>query len=211
MKKQILIIITLAIVILAGTISCTNKKECPIVTETVVLTDNPTPVLKDEQAPELSARDEGIMKELGKECKPGRVYAVEKICYTEITDELLWGFIPYHKEQRHCDIHTLKDICSIEELLIPLKENDTVFEKFKEGYVICFPEYTGMPDPWLAFVIDLNANPKLGIYQCPMKLDTVVGNRYGIYNTALNLEQGGTMTFFTSVPHHNKAGLIRCL
>jgi hypothetical protein len=201
----------MATMVLSGMVSCGNRNECEIKTETVVLTDNPIPVLKDEQAPELSARDEGIMKELGKECKPGRVYAVEKICYTEITDELLWGFIPYHKEQRHCDIHTLKDICSIEELLIPLKENDTVFEKFKEGYVIHFPENTGMPDQWLTFVIDLNANPKLGIYQCPMKLDTVVGNRYGIYNTALNLEQGGTMTFFTSVPHHNKAGLIRSL
>lgn len=211
MNKQILIVAAMATMVLAGMLSCGNRNECEIKTETVVLTDNPTPVLKDEQAPELSARDEGIMKELGKECKPGRVYAVEKICYTEITDELLWGFIPYHKEQRHCDIHTLKDICSIEELLIPLKENDTVFEKFKEGYVICFPEYTGMPDPWLTFVIDLNANPKLGIYQCPMKLDTVVGNRHKIYNNALNLEQGGTMTAVVSIPYHNKAGLIRCL
>ena len=211
MKKQILIVAAMATMVLAGMVSCGNRNECEIKTETVVWTDNPTPVLKDEQAPELSARDEGIMKELGKECKPGRVYAVEKICYTEITDELLWGFIPYHKEQRHCDIHTLKDICIIEELLIPLKENDTVFEKFKEGYVICFPEYTGMPDPWLAFVIDRNANPKLGIYQCPMKLDTVVGNRHKIYNNALNLEQGGTMTAVVSIPYHNKAGLIRCL
>ena len=211
MNKQILIVAAMATMVLAGMVSCGNRNECEIKTETVVLTDNPTPVLKDEQAPELSARDEGIMKELGKECKPGRVYAVEKICYTEITDELLLGFIPYHKEQRHCDIHNLKDICSIDELLKPLNENDTVFEKLKEGYVIHFPEHTGMPDQWLTFVIDLNANPKLGIYQCPMKLDTVVGNRYGIYNTALNLEQGGTMTAVVSIPYHNKAGLIRSL
>ena len=211
MKKQILIITTLAIVILAGMVSCGNRNECEIKTETVVLTDNPIPILKEEPSPNLSNRDVGVLGELAKKCKPGRVYTVEKICYKEIDNEPLFGFIPYYSEKHHCDIHNLKDICSIEELLIPLKENDTVFEKFKEGYVICFPEYTGMPDPWLAFVIDRNANPKLGIYQCPMKLDTVVGNRHKIYNNALNLEQGGTMTCFTSVPHHNKAGLIRCL
>lgn len=211
MNKQILIVAAMATMVLSGMVSCGNRNECEIKTETVVLTDNPIPILKEEPSPNLSNRDVGVLGELAKECKPGRVYTVEKICYTEITDELLLGFIPYHKEERHCDIHNLKDICSIEELLIPLRENDTVYDCLKEGYVIHFPEHTGMPDQWLTFVIDLNANPKLGIYQCPMKLDTVVGNRHKIYNNALNLEQGGTMTCFTSVPHHNKAGLIRCL
>ena len=209
MNKQILIVAAMATMVLAGMVSCGNRNECEIKTETVEWTGEP--VLVEEKAPKLTSRDEGILGELAKKCKPGRVYTVEKICYKEIDNEPLFGFIPYYSEKHHCDIHNLKDICSIEELLIPLKENDTVFEKFKEGYVICFPEYTGMPDPWLAFVIDRNSNPAFGIYQCPMKLDTVVGNRYGIYNTALNLEQGGTMTAVVSIPYHNKAGLIRCL
>lgn len=210
MKKQIFWASLMAVIALVSTVSCV-RNECSIVTETVIVTDEPEPVLKEESAPKLNARDYGIMKELGKECKPGRVYTVEKICYTEIDNEPLLGFIPYYKEERHCDIYTLKDICSVEELLIPLKENDTVFEKFKEGYVIHFPEYTGMHDSWLAFVIDRTINPECGIYQCPMKLDTVVGNRYKIYNTALNLEQGGTMTCISSIPYHDKVGLIRCL
>ena len=211
MKKQILIVAAMATMVLSGMVSCGNRNECEIKTETVVWTDEPVPILKEEPSPNLSNRDVGVLGELAKKCKPGRVYTVEKICYKEIDNEPLFGFIPYYSEKHHCDIRNLKDICSIEELLIPLRENDTVYDCLKEGYVIHFPEHTGMPDQWLTFVIDLNANPKLGIYQCPMKLDTVVGNRYGIYNTALNLEQGGTMTCFTSVPHHNKAGLIRCL
>lgn len=211
MKKQILIITTLAIVILAGMVSCGNRNECEIKTETVVLTDNPIPILKEEPSPNLSNRDVGVLGELAKKCKPGRVYTVEKICYKEIDNEPLFGFIPYYSEKHHCDIHNLKDICSIEELLIPLRENDTVYDCLKEGYVIHFPENTGMDRQWLTFVMDHTIYPECVGYRCPMKLDTVVGNRYGIYNTALNLEQGGTMTCFTSVPHHNKAGLIRCL
>lgn len=209
MNKQILIVAAMATIGLAGMVSCGNRNECEIKTETVVYTGEP--VLVEEKAPKLKSRDEGIMRELGKECKPGRVYTVEKICYREIVEDKLLGFIPYHYEEHHCDIHNLKDICSIDELLKPLNENDTVFEKLKEGYVIHFPENTGMDRQWLAFVIDYTVNPKYIIYQCPMQLDTIVGNRHGIYNKALNLEQGNTMTCIVSIPHHNKAGLIRSL
>lgn len=209
MKKQILIVAAVAAVALAGMVSCGNRNECEIVTETVVATDGP--VLVEEKAPKLKSRDEGIMRELGKECKPGRVYTVEKICYREIVEDKLLGFIPYHYEEHHCDIHHLKDVCSIDELLKPLNENDTVFEKLKEGYVIHFPEHTGMDRQWLAFVIDSKENPKYILYECPMQLDTTVGNRYDIYNKALNLEQGSTMTAIVSIPYHSKAGLIRCL
>ena len=209
MKKQILIVTAMAIALLAGTVSCGNRNECEIKTETVVYTDEP--VLVDEEAPKLKSHDEGIMRELGKECKPGRVYTVEKICYKEIDNEPLFGFIPYYSEEHHCDIRNLKDICSIDELLKPLNENDTVFEKLKEGYVIHFPENTGMSGQWLAFVIDSKENPNHILYQCPMQLDTTVGNRYGIYNKALNLEKGDRMVFVTSVPIHSKAAGIRCL
>lgn len=209
MKKQILIVAAMATIGLAGMVSCGNRNECEIKTEIVVYTGEP--VLVEEKAPKLKSRDEGIMRELGKECKPGRVYTVEKICYKEIDNEPFLGFIPYYSEEHHCDIHNLKDICSIDELLKPLNENDTVFEKLKEGYVIHFPENTGMDRQWLAFVIDYTVNPKYIIYQCPMQLDTIVGNRHGIYNKALNLEKGDRMVFVTSVPIHSKAAGIRCL
>ena len=209
MKKQILIVAAMATIGLAGMVSCGNRNECEIKTETVVWTGEP--VLVEEKAPKLTSRDEGILGELAKKCKPGRVYTVEKICYKEIDNEPLFGFIPYYSEKHHCDIHNLKDICSIDELLKPLNENDTVFEKLKEGYVIHFPENTGMDRQWLAFVIDHTVNPKYIIYQCPMQLDTIVGNRYGIYNKALNLEKGDRMVFVTSVPIHSKAAGIRCL
>ena len=209
MKKQILIVAAMATIGLAGMVSCGNRNECEIKTETVEWTGEP--VLVEEKAPKLTSRNEGILGELAKKCKPGRVYTVEKICYKEIDNEPLFGFIPYYSEKHHCDIHNLKDICSIDELLKPLNENDTVFEKLKEGYVIHFPENTGMDRQWLAFVIDYTVNPKYIIYQCPMQLDTIVGNRYGIYNKALNLEKGDRMVFVTSVPIHSKAAGIRCL
>ncbi len=211
MKKQILIVAAMATMILAGMVSCGNRNECEIKTETVVWTDNPVPILKEEPSPNLSNRDVGVLGELAKKCKPGRVYTVEKICYKEIDNEPLFGFIPYYSEKHHCDIHNLKDICSIEELLIPLRENDTVYDCLKEGYVIHFPENTGMDRQWLTFVMDHTIYPECVGYRCPMKVDTTVGNRYGIYNKALNLEQGDYMTAITSIPHHNKAGLIRCL
>ena len=137
MKKQILLA-AIALTALAATTSCSNTNECEIKTETVVYTGEP--VLVDEEAPKLKSRDEAIMNELGKECKAGRVYTMEKIFYKEVDDKPLLGFIPYYSEKHHCDIRDLKDVCSIEELLKPLNENDTVFEKLKEGYVLHFPE-----------------------------------------------------------------------
>ena len=208
MKKQILLS-AIALTALAAATSCSNTNECEIKTETVVYTDEP--VLVDEEAPKLKSRDEAIMNELGKECKAGRVYTMEKIFYKEVDDKPLLGFIPYYSEKHHCDIRDLKDVCSIEELLKPLNENDTVFEKLKEGYVLHFPENTGMSGQWLAFVIDSKENPEHILYECPMQLDTIVGNRYGIYNTAHHLEKGERMTFIVSTPSHSKVAGIRCL
>ena len=208
MKKQILLS-AIALTALAAATSCSNTNECEIKTETVVYTDEP--VLVDEEAPKLKSRDEAIMNELGKECKAGRVYTMEKIFYKEVDDKPLLGFIPYYSEKHHCDIRDLKDVCSIEELLKPLNENDTVFEKLKEGYVLHFPENTGMSGQWLAFVIDTKENPEHILYECPMQLDTIVGNRYGIYNTAHHLEKGERMTFIVSTPSHSKVAGIRCL
>lgn len=208
MKKQILLA-AIALTALAATTSCSNTNECDIKTETVVYIGPQDFSTEDELI--FTARNEAIMNELGKECKAGRVYTMEKIFYKEVDDKPLLGFIPYYSEKHHCDIRDLKDVCSIEELLKPLNENDTVFEKLKEGYVLHFPENTGMSGQWLAFVIDSKENPEHILYECPMQLDTIVGNRYGIYNTAHHLEKGERMTFIVSTPSHSKVAGIRCL